>query len=115
MNVLGGEQGRQLLELAVQGVGQGALQPVVDDPGDGGNGQRGAGGQAAGQVGHRLVELTRRDQPVDHAQALGLGRGDGPAGGQQLEGPAAADQPGQPLGAADAGQQPVGDLGEPIR
>jgi pimeloyl-ACP methyl ester carboxylesterase len=80
--VLGGEQPRQLLELAVDGVAQGALQPVVDHPGDGGHGQGGPGGQAGGQVGHRLVELAHRNQPVDHAEALGLGRGDGPAGRQ---------------------------------
>src|SRR5918995_400710 len=79
------------------------------------NGRGGAGGQAGGPLGRQLLELVRRDDPIDQADAFGLGGRHLVAEEHQLLGPLHAHEAGEEPGAAAVGHQapPHEHLDEP--
>ena len=64
----------------------------------------------ADQVARGLVDLGVRHDLVHQPDGQRLGGADEPAGEHDVLGPGRADQPGQPLGAAGAGDQAEQDL-----
>ncbi len=94
-----------------EAVGQRPVESLIDgrlgQPLTGG----GSGGQTGGP-GHRPVEqLVGGDHGIDEADRQGLVGPDLPTGEDQVLGPGGADQTGQALGAATAGDDAEQDLG----
>ena len=81
-------------------------QALVDGALDGPDGHRRAVGQAARQLVDRRHELVGRHDPVDQADALGLGL-DEVTGPHQLERLCDADEAGEKIGPAVAGMRPT--------
>src|SRR5512138_178007 len=77
-----------------------------------GHGDRGVGGDLRGELDGRVAVGAGRDQAVDQAQPGRLGRGDVPAGEDQVGGQAVADAAGEQLGAASARDDADAYLGQ---
>lgn len=71
------------------------------------------GGQNIGGARVALVFVDDLDEAVGEAEEVGLGRGDAPAGEDEVAGAAEPDKPGQAVGAASTGQDAEARLGQP--
>src|SRR5579871_2271243 len=103
-----------VLELAFQGEarGEGFLDPFHHGTLDQAHRARRAVGEGL-RVGHQVLgERLLRVDVVHEADGERLLRGEEPAGDHEVQGPARADEPGEPLGATGAGQDAEGHLGE---
>ena len=89
---------------------EGSVEALVDGPLGRGQRQRRAGGELAGHRHRRRVDLVVGDDGVGQADLQRLLGAHVPAGEDQVLGLRRADQPGQPLGAAGAGDDAEQDL-----
>ena len=108
--VLGAEQAREQRRLQPQAVGEAHVQPVVDGELRRPQRDRRTVDELPGEGDGLGVDVVGRDDLVDQPDLERLRRPHVPAGEDEVLGLGRADQPGEPLGAAGARDDPEQDL-----